>query len=171
MATPFHTPRPSYIEAPISSEPLTFEHRFVGLLNALAHHIYSEQFLFSSDHSDLDHERLRDSAEAARVTLGKVFVQIAAVKGVSGTDVPLYKMSLVIEDLVRNRTAPAFLRQAEESMALDLKVPGDDAAEARARRMLAAARKRILLMAQLPLYQSNRKGTDAAADVPAPQAA
>ncbi|MTE02094.1 hypothetical protein GIY56_17530 [Paracoccus sp. YIM 132242] len=172
MATPSHTPRPFYVEAPSSSN-YSFPTRFVGLLNVLAHHIRCEEALFQSDPSDPCHDRFSSDAAEARVSLDRVLDRVAAVQDVAGTDVPLYRMALIIRDLVRNGTAPVFRRQAEESMALDLVVPGEDAAEVRVRKMLLAARKRLLMMADIPLYQSARTRTDtaAAADVPAPQAA
>lgn len=169
MATPFPTPRPFYIEAPSSSEPYPLATRFVGLLNALLHHIRCQEALFQSEPSDPGHDRVSSDANEARVSLDLVLEKITAVTGVTGTDVPLYRMALIIHDLVRTGTAPTFRRQAEESMALDLTVPGDDAAEVRVRKMLLAARKRLLMMAHIPLYRSARTGTEmaAAADVPA----
>lgn len=165
MATPSHTPRPFYIEEP--SYP--FPTRFVGLLNVLAHHIRCEEGLFQSEPSDPDHERVFSDANEARAALDSVLDTITAVQGVTGTDVPLYRMAYIIHSLVRDGTAEAFRCAAENSMALDLVVPGDDAAEVRVRKMLLAARKRLLMMAQIPLYRSARTGTDiaAAADVPA----
>jgi hypothetical protein len=169
MATLFHTPRPFYTEALSSSEPYCFATRFVGLLNVLAHHIRCEEGLFHSDPSDPCHDRVSSNAAEARVSLDRVLNTITTVKGVTGTDVPLYKMARIIHNLVRDGTPPAFRRQAEESMALDLTVPGEDAAEVRVRKMLLAARKRLLMMAQIPLYRSARTGTEMAAapDVPA----
>jgi hypothetical protein len=163
MATPFYTPRPFYIEAPSSSGPYGFPTRFVGLLNALLYHIRCEEALFQSDPSDPYHDRVSSEATKARVTLDRVLNTITAVTGVTGTDVSLYRMALIIHDLVRDGTPQAIRRQAEESMALDLTVPGDDAAEVRVRKMLTAARKRLLMMAHIPLYRSARTGTDIAA--------
>jgi hypothetical protein len=159
MATPSHTPRPFYIEEP--SYP--FPTRFVGLLNVLLHHIRCEEALFQSEPSDPDHNRVCSDANEARAALDRALETITAVTGVTGTDVPLYRMSLIVQDLVRTGTAPAFRCQAEESLALDLVVPGEDAAEVRVRKMLLAARKRLLMMAQIPLYRSARTGTDIAA--------
>lgn len=169
MAAFFPTPRPFYIEAPSSSEPYGFPTRFVGLLNVLAHHIRCEEALFQSEPSDPDHERVFSDANEARAALDRVLETITAVAGITGTDVPLHRMALIIHDLVRDGTAPAFHRQAEESMALDLAVPGEDAAEVRVRTMLLAARKRLLTMGHIPLYRSARTGTGtaAAANVPA----
>lgn len=165
MATPSHTPRPFYVEEP----SYTFPTRFVGLLNALLHHIRCEEALFQTDPSDPCHDRVSSNAAEARVSLDRVLNTITALTGVTGTDVPLYRMALIIHDLVRKGTAPMFLCQAEESMALDLTVPGKDAAEVRVRTMLTAARKRLLMMAHIPLYRSARTGTEmaAAVDVPA----
>lgn len=169
MATPFPTPRPFYIEAPSSSEPYSFPTRFVGLLNALLHHIRCEEALFQSEPSDPCFDRVCSDVNEARAALDRVLNTITAVTGVTGTDVPLYRMSLIVQDLVRTGTTPAFRCQAEESLALDLTVPGEDAAEVRVRTMLTAARKRLLMMAHIPLYRSPRIGTDIAAapDVPA----
>lgn len=168
MATPLPTPRPFYVEEPSSSN-YPFPTRFVGLLNVLAHHIHCEEALFQSEPSDPGHDRVSSDANEARAALNLVLEKITAVQGITGTDVPLYRMALIIHDLVRDGTAAAFRRHAEDSMALDLAVPGEDAAEVRVRKMLLAARKRLLMMAQIPLYRSARTGTDtaAAAGVPA----
>lgn len=70
------------------------------------------------------------------------------------SDAPLRRMTLLIATLIREERASAFARYAalREELAPFLQVLGDDPIAARHKDMLAAADKRITLMAQMSCY-------------------
>lgn len=152
MATEFPITRPSVDEAPT---PL--EVSFFRLLKALAQHIWAEQDMDRADLSNPTCDRVLDAAENARMALYEVLAKITALQATSAADVPLRRMALIIATLVREGTGTAFARYREHQteFAAFLDVAGNGRAEMSVRKMIAAADKRIRLMAHLTLYRQD----------------
>ncbi len=163
MATDFTTTRLCAVEAPIRMlEP--FALRFVDLLNVWLEHICAEQALERIDSSYRDYQRRLDEADAASLQLYDVLAEITALPAPDAMSVPLRRMAMIVAVLVREGTASAFRRYVARKPEFDawLAVPGCGPVAARIRHMLAAADKRIALMARLTFYR--RDGVDLGAE-------
>lgn len=156
MATETIITRSGAIEAPIRMlDP--FALRFVGLLDALAEHIWAEHDLEGGEPSDPAFNRKIARANWAQLQPCEVLAEMTNAPATIATDVPLRRMALLIATLVREGTASAFRLYAEsrDAFALHLRVPGYGGASMRARGQIAAAEKRLALMATLTLYRQD----------------
>lgn len=151
-ATPTTCPGPA--KAPFKA--LTpYARNFIRLLNALVFHISAERDLDRTDLSDVAYADRLKTAEAERSELFSVLLrnlQMPAAKA----DMPLRRMTLLIATLIRQERASAFARYADlrDDLAPFLHVEGDGPIATRLRDMLAAADKRITLMARLSCYRT-----------------
>ncbi|WCQ98630.1 hypothetical protein [Paracoccus aestuarii] len=161
MAAASLTTRSGAVKAPFHALSPYARH-FIVLLNALVYHIHAQGDLDRTDLSDAGYADRLEKAETEREKLYDILLDNLQMRATE-PDAPLRRMSLLIATLIRGERASAFARYAalREDLAPFLHVHGDDPIAARHRDMLAAADKRISLMARLSCYR-----TQGAASVP-----
>ncbi len=153
MAAAAFTTRSRAVKAPFHALSPYAQH-FIVLLNALGFHIHAERLLDQTDVLDAAYVDRLEKAEEERGELHDVLLRNLKIPAVDASDAPLRRMTLLIATLIREERASAFARYAElrEDLAPFLRVLGDDPIAARHKDMLAAANKRITLMARLSCY-------------------
>ena len=168
MTTNSQTALPAAASKVAAPRRLPLARCFIAMVAALDGHIHAERDLDRTALADPAYQRRLDRAETAGLRLYDVLAEITAMPAPDATTAPLRRMALIVATLVREGTATAFRRYAEnrDDLAEFLAVPGDGRGDARVRHMIAAADKRIAAMAKLSLYRS-----DGAALQPEPIAA
>ena len=156
MAAATFITRAGAVKAPFHALSPYARH-FILLLNALGYHINTERFLDCTDLSDAAYADRLETAETARGDFYDILLDNLKMPAVAASDAPLRRMTLLIATLIRQDRATAFARYAElrQDLVPFLQVPGDGPIAARLREMLAAADKRITLMAGLSCYRQH----------------
>lgn len=155
MATETSTTAPRAAKAPIfAATPYGLQ--FIRLLNAWGEHITAERVLASTDPTDPRHGREQTCADKALSGFHRALLSMIKATPSDPLDTPLRRMTLLVATLVREDRASAFTRY--ETLKGDLApffvVPGEGPAVAEVRKMLAAAERRIALMARLSCYRT-----------------
>ena len=166
MATNPHITRPVPVEAQIRMS-CAFTLRFVDLLNAMAQHVYAERELDRTNIADPAYHSRLDLTDTTSTRLYEVLAELTAMPAPDATTAPLRRMAVIVATLVREGTAAAFRRYADnrDDLAEFLVVPGDGPIEARIRHMIAAADKRIAAMAGLSCFIQDGAALDAEPDL------
>ncbi|MGR3749640.1 hypothetical protein [Paracoccus sp. (in: a-proteobacteria)] len=164
MAIHSITTRLGALEA-LTLPPSPLSLAFAELISALDCHVTCEHDLDDVDLFDVAYGNWVEEADAAQTDLHDVLARMTRLSATCNTDVPLRRMALIVAVLVREGTASAFRRYVARKPEFDawLAVPGCGPVASRVRHMLAAADKRIALMARLMLYR--RDGVDLGADL------
>lgn len=154
MANAFPTICPRAAKAPFT-DLTPYARQFIALLNVLGYHINDERSLDRTALSEATYPNRLERTESTRSELYDVLLACLEARATE-VDKPLRRMTLVIATLIREERGPAFSRYAElrNSIASFLEVPGDGPIATRLSEMLAAADKRIMLMAGLSCYRT-----------------
>ena len=155
MATAIPTTFPCAQKAP-PAEPSAFALQFVQLIHAWGWHVTSEKRLACTDKADPYYEASLATAESALPFFHEALLATLEMKPVVALDLPLRRMALLAATLVRENRASAFDRYLalRDEFASFFEVEGDGPVVANVRQLLAAADRRIRVMAQLPLYRT-----------------
>lgn len=155
MATTIPTTFPCAQKAPLA-ELSAFALQFVQLIHAWGWHVTSEKSLACTDEADPHYEASLASAESALPLFHEALLAMLEMKPVVALDMPLHRMVLLAATLVRENRASAFDRYLalQDEFAPFFEVEGDGPVVANVRQLLAAAERRIRVMAQLPLYRT-----------------
>ena len=155
MATETSTTVPCAVKAPIfAATPYGLQ--FIRLLNAWGEHITAERVLAWTKPTDPRHGRVQAWAEEALPGFHDALLTMIEATPSYRIDVPLRRMTLLVATLVREDRASAFTRYetVKSDLAPFFVVPGEGPAVAEVRKMLAAAERRITLMARLSCYRT-----------------
>lgn len=155
MATETSTTAPRAVKAPIfSATPYGLQ--FITLLNAWGEHITAEHVLARTEPTEPRHGRAQTWADEALARFHDVLLSMIEATPSDPLDVPLRRMTLLVATLVRENRASAFTRY--ETVKGDLTpffvVSGEGPVVAEVRKMLAAADRRIAIMARLTPYRT-----------------
>lgn len=155
MATATPTTFPRVQKAP-PAEASAFALQFTQLIHAWGWHVTSEKSLACTDEADPYYEARLASAESALPLFHEVLLAMLEMKPAIALDMPLRRMVLLAATLVRENRATAFDRYLalRNEFAPFFEVEGDGPVVANVRQLLAAADRRIRVMAQLPLYRT-----------------
>lgn len=155
MATAIPTTFPRAQKAP-PTEASAFALQFTQLIHAWGWHVTSEKSLACTDQADPYYEARLASAESALPLFHEALLATLEMKPAIALDMPLRRMALLAATLVRENRAAAFDRYLglQGEFAPFFTVAGDGVAAANVRQLLAAADRRIRVMAQLPLYRT-----------------
>lgn len=155
MATETSTTVPCAVKARIFAAT-RYGLQFIRLLNAWGEHITAERVLAWTKPTDPCHGRAQTWAEEALPGFHRALLTMIEASPCDPLDVPLRRMTLLVATLVRENRASAFTRY--ETLKGDLApffaVPGEGPAVAEVRKMLAAAERRIAIMARLTRYRT-----------------
>lgn len=159
MATETSSTAPCAAKAPIWAVT-PYGRQFIALLNAWGEHITAERILAWIEPTDPRHGRAQARVEEALPVFHDALLAMIEARPSDPLDEPLRRMVLLVATLVREGHPSGFTRY--ETLKRDLApffvVPGEGPAVAEVRKMLAAAERRIALMARL-----SRSRTEAAA--------
>lgn len=150
MATETSTTAPCAAKAPIWAVT-PYGRQFIALLNAWGEHITAERILAWTGPTDPRCGRAQARVEEALPGFHDALLAMTEATPADPLDVPLRRMVLLVATLVREGRASAFTRYEtlKGNLAPFFAVPGEGPAVAEVRKMLAAAERRIALMARL----------------------
>lgn len=137
--------------------------QFISLLDAWGEHIHAELALNRTRPSDPGFSRALVWTESSLPKFHDTLLNTLEAVPAEPLDMPLRRMILLLATLVRENRASAFARYVtlKSELAQFFLVPGYGPAADEVRKMLAAAERRLALMARLPLYRTEGAGLEA----------